>query len=111
MLKPYTGFRSSHRSLVDKGAFRCRMHHMDTEQVSAFLNTLVALDPDAMMALVESRVPCNEVLADHPTVQVHVGEGGQPMVGLLGILNGLVGDGRLCAVYDDNGRLLRFRPL
>lgn len=64
-----------------------------------------------MQALVESRVPCNDALADHPTVQVGEGPGGRPVVGLLGILNGLVSDGLLCAVYDDeSGKLLSFRP-
>lgn len=66
--------------------------------VVALLNEAVKLDPAAMHALVESRVPCNEALADHPTIQVSVydertGEPtpGQFKVGILGILNGLFG--------------------
>lgn len=60
------------------------------EEVVAFLNELVVIDRAAMTALVETRVPCNEALADHPTVQVSCREDGA-RVGLLGILNGLFG--------------------
>ena len=56
----------------------------------AYLNELVRLDRPAMHALVESRVPCQEALADHPTVQV-VSDGEDAVVGFLGVLNGLFG--------------------
>jgi len=55
-----------------------------------FLNELVKIDADALRALIGHRVPCNNGLVDHPTVQV--GEfGGVFQVGMLGILNGLFG--------------------
>lgn len=56
----------------------------------AFLNELMAIDPDAMAQLCISRVPCNEALADHPTVQVAPEDQGYS-VGILGIINGLFG--------------------
>lgn len=55
-----------------------------------FLNELARLDPVAMLALVGQRVPCNQAIVDHPTVQV-TDHAGHPEVGLLGVLNGLFG--------------------
>lgn len=56
-----------------------------------FLNSLISLDKAAVAALIANRVPCNEQLANHPTVRVTAQHGGYH-VGLLGILNGLFGD-------------------
>jgi len=79
-----------------------------------YLNELLKLDPDAVYQLIETRLPCNKALADHPTVQVHTKEDGTYAVGLLGILNGFVGTdtdgwGFICASYDDAGKLLEFK--
>lgn len=80
------------------------------------LNEIHAADPTVLPALIDYRVPCNDILADHPTVQV----GGLPgcrggFVGLLGILNGLFGAGPrggfIGAVYDDDHQLTHFRNL
>ena len=82
------------------------------------LNELHALDPEAMSALCEARVPCNTDLADHPTVQVF-DEPESYTVGIIGILNGLCGAydsgprkgwGALCAVVDENDqtKVLKF---
>lgn len=84
-------------------------------EVVALLNELVALDPDAMHALVESRVPCNDALADHPTVQVSSrvdGDGSGYEFGILGALNGLFGTdgisyGAISASFNE-GRLTNF---
>jgi hypothetical protein len=78
------------------------------------LNACMALDPKAMHALIESRVPCNDALADHPTVQV-LSVDGQPHVGILGLINGLfgtdqVGRGPIAAVFGDDGKLASFEP-
>jgi len=73
-----------------------------------FLNELLRADPQAVSALIETRVPCNQELADHPTVQVRsYGLNGGYQVGLLGILNGLFGVdeegwGPIAAQYDEN---------
>lgn len=73
-----------------------------------YLNHLNDVDPVALHQLINNRVPCNKGLQDHPTVQVSV-DG----VGLLGILNGLIG---YCGNYDqlivmevnDDGSINRF---
>ncbi len=60
------------------------------KQAVALLNGIHELDPTVLPALIEYRVPCNQELAEHPTVQVGVKDGGWE-VGILGILNGLFG--------------------
>lgn len=70
-----------------------------------YLNELIELDKPAIAALIANRVPCNEVLAHHPTVQVRAQNGGFH-VGILGILNGLFGTlengwGPITFVFED----------
>ena len=83
------------------------------DQMIRFLNELMEIDPDALHKLIETRVPCNTDLAEHPTVQVQ-GTQEKPCVGLLGILNGFVGAdndgwGFVCASFDDDtGKLTGF---
>lgn len=105
----------------------------DTDDLIAFLNSLTAIDPVAMGELMAARVPCNEAMANHPTVQVvaggadgnvgkHAGESAVPAgefrVGFLGILNGYAGAfdegprkgwGPISAVVEDDGRVTSFR--
>jgi hypothetical protein len=83
-------------------------------RIISSLNEYLAIDPQAIHSLIEYRVPTNQALTDHPSVQVNA-EGEVPVVGLLGILNGIVGVipgsevGYITAVFDDdNGKLLRF---
>lgn len=86
---------------------------MDAEQVyKTFLDTLneaVKADPQAMLSLCENRVPCNDVLADHPTIQVC---GFDPtVVGMIGIVNGIcekLTGKRVAADFDAEGNLLAF---
>lgn len=81
------------------------------EGVIDFLNELVKLDKLALERVMLHRVPCNNALADHPTVQVGYGPPGSlpPWeVGMLGILNGLFGVsgdgyGFITAVIDNDG--------
>ena len=54
------------------------------------LNELNQLDPVFIGKLINSRIPCNDELADHPTVQAGVHEG-VSICGPLGVLNGLFG--------------------
>ncbi len=85
------------------------------DETIGFLNELLALDVDAVSALMcNARVPCGDALANHPTVQVGLQPGttkddGLCDVGLLGVLNGLFGTleggrfdgwGPLCADVD-----------
>jgi hypothetical protein len=82
-------------------------------QAVAFLNELLKVAPEAIQALLESRVPCGEKLAHHPSVQV-ITKDGQAVVGLLGILNGLFGKDKngipqIIAEYDKaEGKLMQF---
>jgi hypothetical protein len=39
------------------------------EFVVARLNEFLKVDPKAIEDLIEARVPCNEALADHPTMK------------------------------------------
>jgi len=91
----------------------------ETDELIAFLNSLLESDPYAIAELLTVRVPCNQTLADHPTVQVAAGPDhgitfirpGEYRVGILGILNGYCGSieegpregwGPIAAVYDIN---------
>jgi hypothetical protein len=81
------------------------------DDVIDYLNELLALDGQAIAALVANRVPCNELLADHRSVQVQV-KHGVFYVGLLGVINGMFGtidgvNGPVATVFDD-GRLVCF---
>ncbi len=88
-------------------------------EIVDFLNALVETDRDAVRALFNSRVPCNQKLADDPTVQVRAyGLEDKPHdfeVGILGLLNGFVGvdeDGNgviLMVVDDEDEELIEFR--
>lgn len=80
-----------------------------------FLNSLVAMDRDAITALVNARVKCNAVLGEHPTVQTGL-KNKSYRVGLLGILNGFHGVskdgwGSIAAVFDKNEKIIKFVPL
>ena len=77
----------------------------------AILNRATVSDRNAMASLVASRVPCNDALANDPTIQC----GGDPCeVGVLGLINGLcgiddvTGYGAIQAVFSDDGTIERF---
>jgi hypothetical protein len=61
------------------------------EHVISVLNDALDRDPEAISRLVESRVKCNERLATHPAIQVYKRSNGEYVVGLLGIINGIIG--------------------
>lgn len=74
------------------------------QKIVDFLNELLEIDRPAIAALIANRVPCNQRMADHPTVQVGAQHGGFH-VGLLGILNGLCGIhengmGAIAAIFE-----------
>lgn len=79
------------------------------------LNEMVAADPVAARSLTDHRVPCNDTLKDHPTIQVLAFEGEPALVGMLGVLNGIFGAdedgwGAVVAEFsDDETQLIRFR--
>lgn len=80
------------------------------------LNGMLTCDREAIETLIEYRVPCNEELLNHPTAQVVASPDGILKIGLLGVLNGIFGCGAdsiayIVAVFDDNGKLIRFETL
>lgn len=76
------------------------------------LNEAVAADPVAIKALIEHRVPTNETLANHPTIQVReILNEGRYEVGALGLINGLVeaATGKRVAVqFDESEKVIGF---
>lgn len=88
----------------------------DTDDLISFLNSLVALDPGFVRALLDQRVPCNGAITHHPTVQVGTVDGIH-VAGILGVLNGYLGTfddgpragwGPIMAVFGPDGCLSRF---
>ena len=68
------------------------------------LNEALKLDAGAMHRLVETRVPCNAALGNHPSIQVGAGAAGEG-VGVLGLINGIfgadeLGHGAIVAAFD-----------
>jgi hypothetical protein len=62
------------------------------QEVVDFLNALILQDPKAVNTMFVARVPCNENLAKHPTVQVMPGNiKGTHYCGVMGIINGIFG--------------------
>lgn len=75
------------------------------------LNESFADDPNAIHSLSVNRVPCNQALADHPSVVVDapptIGDSSDPLyqVGMIGILNGILavfGSKRLAIKFTDD---------
>lgn len=69
------------------------------------LNRMLTIDPDAMRALVNYKVRCNDALVDDPEIQVSLGDACFYRVGCLGLINGLFGSnddgcGSIGAVFD-----------
>lgn len=96
-------------------SFKKRIGADDTIKL---LNEMLEADPEATSQLVNYRVPCNEDLGAHPTIQVgSYPDGNGPIrVGLIGVLNGQFGTdergwGCIAAIYDDDGTLLRFEKI
>lgn len=84
----------------------------------SLMNDAIDCDREAVEKLVEARVECNDELAEHETIQTgDYHEPGKNSVGLLGILNGIVGVdeenwGCIAASYDsETKKLIRFTLL
>lgn len=91
--EPMTGLTDEDRAAIQRA--------IDT------LNRVHNADPTVLPLLAAYRVPCNDAVADDPSVQVSPipGSDGQCEVGLLGIINGLFGVdaanvGYIAAWYD-----------
>lgn len=83
---------------------------IELEQIINVLNEALELDQNAIETLINTRVSCSVQLANHPTIQVRQSKT-EYRVGLLGILNGIVGAdengvGYISAVIEE-GRLIK----
>lgn len=61
------------------------------EAFVAVLNRALESDSAAIDQLFDHRVKCNEALADDPSIQVRARDGGVTTLGVLGLINGLIG--------------------
>ena len=73
------------------------------------LNRMLTNEPTALSALMQHRVPCVERPGDDSPAFVRTDN----TLGLLGVINGMFpalprGGGQVVAVFDDDGKLLRF---
>lgn len=79
------------------------------------LNQAIELDKEAITALLFLRVSCNEDLANHDTIQVLASTHKNYQVGVLGIINGILGIngdyGPVAASFDKNKNLIEFKRL
>ena len=80
----------------------------------AILNHALFNDRRAFQTLVGARVQCNELTANHPTIEVETTPDQKKYaLGFLGVLNGLFGltsDGEtpIRALYSGDGELIKF---
>jgi hypothetical protein len=88
------------------------------EGAVAVLNRALESDPTAIRALCAQRVVCNEALENDPTIQVRYRDGERSTLGVLGLINGVVGAtddglGLIAAECDedDNNCILRFKVI
>lgn len=82
------------------------MKTVNVQQAVDLLNELNAIDGNAISDLIDKRSFCNNQLGEHPTVQCGMHHG-HCTVGLLGVLNGLFGDGSygpIVAVCKSDGK-------
>lgn len=79
------------------------------DQAITVLNEAFDADRVAItLLMLRSRVPCNDALAEHPTIQVGRDDYGRLEVGPLGLINGLFGVddesyGFIAFKLDENG--------
>lgn len=82
--------------------------------VLKLLNRLLELDREAITALCDARVPVNEALSTATDIELQdvvVGDrDGKVTLGMIGVLQGLCGTKRICAVYGPDGLISRFEP-
>lgn len=81
------------------------------ESILNTLNEACQADKNAINQLCETRVPCNETLAEHPTVVVKEDNDGQTTIGLIGIINGIcekLTGLKVAGEYNANDKLVGF---
>jgi hypothetical protein len=66
--------------------------HIAPQDVVNFLNEIIKTDSKAVSGLFRIKYPCNDELANHPTVQTSFDEDTKDyQVAMLGIINGMFG--------------------
>jgi hypothetical protein len=89
----------------------------DPHAIIDFFNSLLTTDHNAIKELIQKRVPINWELAGYNDLTIIVdtdcdGEPSNPRLGILGILNGLVGVednwGKIAVEIDERGKVRRF---
>lgn len=85
---------------------------LSLDKAIEILNELATLDPEAALCLVETRYPCNALVADSENFQVHSYPERKTVIGFLGVVNGLFGTfeqgkrkgwGPICAQINADG--------
>lgn len=89
-----------------------------SDKAISLLNALLAEAPDVTHALVETRflVPTGLLESENPALDDLVlwteKDGSNPQLGLLGTINGILGqDDKIAAVFDDNEKLIAFSKM
>lgn len=87
---------------------------VNAQDVCDVLNEMLKLDKTCITALVNHREPCNDAIANHPTIQVQQYSGEISKVGLIGVLNGIFGIredgmGAIAMVIEDDGSISGFK--
>jgi hypothetical protein len=88
------------------------MKSVNPNRVADVLNGLLALDPAACTTLVTTRVPyAGDLNKTAPITVYDDGKGGPPLVGVLGVINGILASAG-CKLYayadSETGRLTEF---
>lgn len=61
------------------------------DQAVKVLNEALLSDHDALKNLINCRVPCNDILRDHESIQVGVNKLNIASISTLGLINGILG--------------------
>lgn len=88
------------------GSERRKFQRALADRVAYVLNRALRSDSQAINWLFEYRVQCNDRLVGDPTIQVRSRDNNPTSVGILGILNGIIGDaseGALVVAEVDQG--------
>lgn len=122
--KPRKPVDSLYTSFFKAALLRYRLEHgkwdyglrefVSVNDVIFFMNSLIEIDQKAITALVNSRVLCDEELANHYSVQVGWPDHSKKeyLVGILGIFNGIfgkdaeTGHGPISVMIDDDTQLV-----
>lgn len=80
------------------------------DRIVIVMNELLSLDPDAISELVHARVKCKSQMASHARVQMVADADSSHMLGIMGILNGVIGTDDECVIASvgDDGKVIGF---